>query len=178
MRKLGAFLLAAAGSLAALTARADCVLASQATQDSSCVVLARDGQRGVWLSLPEADRRSQETEALATVRAALEKQRTLTSLRETEANLWQQAATERKAQADSAKIEAVQAREETKRANDALAAAKTPPLPAQILRVVLATAVGAGAGVVGGVVIGKPAEGAAIGGGAGAAAGVTIEIMR
>lgn len=110
MRKLVAFSLAAAGSLVAFTARADCVPSSQATPDSSCVVLARDGQRGVWLSLPEADRRSQETEALATVRAALEKQRVLTNLRVTEAELWQQAATERKAQADAAGIEAKAAR--------------------------------------------------------------------
>ena len=122
MLKSVAFSLAAAGSLATLTARADCVPVSQATPDSSCVVLARDGQRGVWLSLSEADRRSLETEALAAVRVALEKQRTLTSLRESEAKLWQRAATERKAQADAAGAEATAARSDAAKAQAALEA--------------------------------------------------------
>lgn len=36
--------------------QAECVQASEATSDSTCVVYALNGRRGVWLSLEEAER--------------------------------------------------------------------------------------------------------------------------
>jgi hypothetical protein len=36
-------------------AHAECVIESEATPESTCVVMSRDGVRGVWFSLDEAD---------------------------------------------------------------------------------------------------------------------------
>lgn len=69
-------------SLSALPARSECVLAAQATRESTCVVMARDAVQGAWLSRAKLDELSKTSLEATDLRAQLGRYIELTRLHE------------------------------------------------------------------------------------------------